>query len=200
MNTRTRGWPARFVVGAAALVVLLVAIGIVAIAARLRAVGPPVVMAADFTLVDQNDRPFTLSGMHGHPVALFFGYAHCPDECPTTLARLAKAALWPGVPRDQRVAFITVDPRRDTPATLKRYIGLFKDDFIGLTGSSAALEPVYAAYRTPHQLEVLKGDPKDYSVSHGTTIYFVGRDGSIKGLGQFDDGIPAMAREFHDFQ
>jgi protein SCO1/2 len=201
MNVRTGvERPARFRAAGVRLGVLLAAIAVVAVAVKVRAVGPAAIMAPDFTLVDQNARPFTLSALRGHPVALFFGYTNCPDECPTTLAHLAKAMQSRTVPRDQRVAFITVDPQRDTPAALKRYVGLFNRDFIGLTGGLPALNPVYAAYRTLHRAEAVEPDSKNYFVSHGTTIYFVGRDGSIKGFGQWDDAIPEIARDFRDFQ
>jgi protein SCO1/2 len=157
-------------------------------------------MAPDFTLVDQNGRTFTLSVQRGHPLAIFFGYTHCPDECPLTLAHLAKAMHSPSAPHDLRVVFITVDPQRDTPATLKRYIGFFDRNFVGLTGSLAKLDPVYAAYGTPRQAARAVRGRDDYSVAHGTTIYFVSRDGSLKGFAQWDDGIALIARDFHDFQ
>ncbi len=157
-------------------------------------------MAPDFTLIDQDGQPFTLSGLRGHPIALFFGYTHCPDECPTTLAHLARAVHAAGVSQDTRVAFITVDPDRDSPATLKRYVRLFDPKFIGLTAGLSRLDPVYNAYHVARQVVRVGQNKSDDSFEHGTTVYYVGRDGTIKGLGQWDDAMSDIARDFKDFQ
>jgi len=103
-----------------ALITLLIAVALIPLTALWGAFGPFAHLAPDFTLTDQDGRPFTLSAQRGHPVVLFFGYTHCDDACPTTLAHLAQALRAPGVPADVTVAFITVDPTRDTPAVLKR--------------------------------------------------------------------------------
>jgi protein SCO1/2 len=182
------------------LAALLSAVIAIPVAVLWRAFSPQIALAPDFTLIDQGGRPFTLSKLRGRPVVLFFGYTHCPDECPTTFARLAKAVRASGVPSDVRVAFITVDPERDFPATLKRYVRLFDPGFIGLTGSLRTLSPVYAAYHTARQIDQVDHERHDYSVTHGTTIYYVGRDGSIKGLGQWDDAVAEIVRDLHSFQ
>jgi protein SCO1/2 len=156
--------------------------------------------APDFTLIDQNGQPFTLSKIQGHPIALFFGFTHCPDECPTTLAHLAHAVHAPSVPNDTRVVFITVDPGRDSPATLKRYVGLFDPHFIGLTGGLSRLNPVYDAYHVARRVIRVNDKLGDDSFEHGTAVYYIGRDGVIKDLGQWDDAAAAMARDFRDIQ
>jgi cytochrome oxidase Cu insertion factor (SCO1/SenC/PrrC family) len=187
------------------LVVLLIAVAAMSVAALRRAFGAKVAMAPDFTLTDQDDRPFTLSALRGHPVALFFGYTHCPDACPTTLAHLAQAVHSRGVPEDVRVAFITVDPDRDSPATLKRYVHIFDPSFIGLTGSLKTLNPIYSAYHTWREavpseaLPFFKHGPKDYFMAHGTTIYYVGRDGSLKAFGQWDDPTTSIIHHLKEF-
>jgi protein SCO1/2 len=161
---------------------------------------PPSIMAPDFTLLDQEARPFTLSAQHGYPVVLFFGYTHCPDECPLTLAHLAKAHESTGVPHDWRIAFITVDPARDSPATLKRYLALFGGGMIGLTGDMRRLGPLYDAYAMPRRIEVNTINRRDYFVSHGTTIYFIGRDGSVKGYDRWDAGVGDLVHDLQAFQ
>jgi protein SCO1/2 len=165
-----------------------------------RGFAPASVAAPGFTLIDQDAQPFTLSALRGHPVVLFFGYTHCPDECPTTLARLAKAVRAPDVPPDVRISFVTVDPARDSPAVLKRYVRLFDPAFSGLTGSLAALNRVYAAYHVGRQAGAAARGRGDDAVSHGTTVYYLGRDGSIKGFGQWDDAVAEIARNLRDFQ
>ncbi|HEV7138049.1 MAG TPA: SCO family protein [Steroidobacteraceae bacterium] len=87
----------------------------------------------DFHLIDSTGHPFTRASLLGHPTLVYFGFTHCPDECPDTLAALArvqKQAPLPGL----QVLFVTVDPQRDTPAVLARYLRQFDSTFIGLTG------------------------------------------------------------------
>jgi protein SCO1/2 len=80
------------------LVVLLVAVAAIPISALWLALGPKKAPAPDFTLTDQNGYSLTLSTLRGHRVALFFGWSHCPDECPTALAHLARKVYAPGAP------------------------------------------------------------------------------------------------------
>ncbi len=151
--------------------------------------------APDFTLIDQDARTFRLSAWRGHPAVLFFGYTHCPDVCPTTLARIAKALSAHGVPPDTQVALVTVDPARDTPAVLKRYLRLFDPRFRGLTGSLPKLTSVYTAYHVRRKRSAEPDEAANYTVSHGTTTFYIARDGSVHGLGNWDDLPSDIARE-----
>ena len=93
---------------------------------------------ADFHLLDSQGRPFTRAALLGHPTLMYFGFTHCPDECPDTLAALArvrKQALLPGL----QVLFVTVDPERDTPAVLAGYLRHFDPSFLGITGDPAEI-------------------------------------------------------------
>jgi protein SCO1/2 len=179
---------------------LLLAASVSSVAALRQLFDSKLVVAPNFTLIDQDAQPFTLSALRGHPVALFFGYTHCPDECPLTLSHLAKAVHAQGVPRDIRVVFITVDPVRDSSAVLKHYVRLFDPDFTGLTGSLTALNRVYAGYHATHQDAPADHDRNDDPLEHGTTVYYVGRDGTIKGYGHWDDAAPEIAQNFRVFQ
>jgi protein SCO1/2 len=97
----------RRLVSVAAVALVLVCAAIAAI----RLVLPGTALAPDFTLTDQDGRPYTLSAQRGHAIALFFGYAHCPDICPTTLAALARAKRQLGAAGSGfDVVFVTVDP------------------------------------------------------------------------------------------
>jgi protein SCO1/2 len=150
--------------------------------------------APDFTLDDQNGQPFRLSDHRGHVVALFFGYTHCPDVCPTTLAALARAKrkLTAGAkPLD--VVFVTVDPARDTTAVVRRYVRLFDPSFIGLTGTEAQLAPVYAAYHIYHQQLPHTPRNANYTVAHSSTIVFIGSDGDLHGRGDWSDTPDELA-------
>jgi protein SCO1/2 len=182
------------------LIVIVVALVAPGVGVVWHVFAPPKNYAPDFTLVDQDARPFTLSAQRGHPMVLFFGYTHCPDACPLTLAHLARALRSTEVPRDARVAFITVDPFRDTPAAMKRYVDIYRLNFIGLTGSLSALQPVYDAYHTWRQAVPATHGPSNYSMAHGTAIYYIGRDGSLKGFGNWDDPISSIVHDLKEFQ
>ena len=91
-----------------------------------------------FRLTDSAGRPFTRADLKGRVSLVYFGYTHCSHECPDTLAMLARVQRAVGLARLQ-VLFVTLDPRRDTPAVLTRYLRRFDPDFIGLTGTTAGL-------------------------------------------------------------
>jgi protein SCO1/2 len=142
----------------------------------------------DFTLTDQAGRPFTLSRERGRVVVLFFGYTHCPDVCPTTLANLAIARAKLGeAGRNVTVAFVTVDPKRDTPAVVRDFVALFDRSFVGLTGTPEQLEPVYRAYHVTHAVAAEPSSAAGYNVSHTSLVYFIGRDGRLRGYGDWTD-------------
>lgn len=157
------------------------------------ALSPKGVAAPNFTLTDQDARPYALSTERGRAVALLFGYTHCPDVCPTTLAALARAERKMPSGQGFDVVFVTVDPRRDTPAVLKRYLHLFDPAFVGLTGSAAELAPVYAAYHVYHQDLPGDGSAGGYAVAHSSTIYFIGPGGTIRGTGDWSDSPDELA-------
>jgi protein SCO1/2 len=165
------------------------------VAAIVGALRPSAALAPDFTLTDQNGAPFTLSGLRGRPVALFFGYAHCADACPLVLARLAKVARAPGSARDLHVVFVTVDPERDSPAALKRYLAQFDPRFVGATGSAAQLAPVYAAYHIAHAA-VSPSAGKSLEIEHETAVFLIGRDGGMRGIVPGDEDVATLAKEF----
>jgi protein SCO1/2 len=182
----------------AGLIAILVLVAAIPLAALWGAFGPYAHRAPDFTLTDQSGAPFKLSAQIGRPVAILFGYTHCPDECPLALAHLAQALRAPGAPGDAEVVFITADPARDSPAVLRRYVRGFDPRFIGLTGSAAALAPVFSAYHISAQRLPPERGQTGYAVAHGTTIFYIGRDGSLKDFGDLDDSPEAIVRSLHD--
>jgi protein SCO1/2 len=185
---------------AVSLALLLAAVASIPLAALWQAFGPKPDLAPDFTLTDQTGRPFTLSALRGVPIVLFFGYTHCPDTCPTTLAKIAQAVRSPAAPRDVRVAFITVDPARDSPTVLGRYLHLFDPRFIGLTGTFQRLDPVYAAYHTWREEVPVHHSGADYSVAHGAALYYIGRSGAIRGYGSWSDDAPLIIHDLKEYQ
>jgi protein SCO1/2 len=153
--------------------------------------------AYDFSLIDQAGRPFRLSSQRGREVVLVFGYTHCPDVCPATLARLA--SLLHRLPSSQqdrvRVAFVTVDPARDGPGVLQRFVRLFDPRFIGLTGSEAQLEPVYDAYLVSHERVPDNAGANDYEVAHSTLLYFIDPGGRLRVLHDWQDTDPDISHD-----
>jgi protein SCO1 len=171
-----RWWP---ILGV--LVTLAFGFGVASLAPK----GP---LAPDFTLTDQSGQPWTLSAQRGRALAVFFGYTHCPDVCPTTLTDLARARkrLGSGAARWE-VVFVTIDPRRDTPSVLAGFVGLFDRSFVGLSGSEVAIDAVAQAYHI-----VRKPLPGGY-FAHSTTVEFIGLSGRIEATGNWSDGADAFA-------
>src|SRR6185437_16293691 len=93
---------------------------------------------ADFHLVNDAGQPFSAAQLQGAPSLVFFGFTHCPDVCPTTLAKLAQVKKTGALPQ-LRVLLVTIDPQRDTPPVLSQYVHAFDPQFIGLTGDTAAI-------------------------------------------------------------
>jgi protein SCO1 len=148
----------------------------------------------DFTLTDQHGHPFTLSAQRGREVVLYFGYTHCPDICPTTLANLAHGLrlLGPGA-ANVEVVFVTVDPQRDTVAAVGRYVRLFDPRFIGLTGTEQQLDPVYDHYSVFHENQPAGTGASGYLVAHSTTLYYIDPAGALRATGTWEDDAPTIA-------
>lgn len=143
-----------------------------------------VVAPLQFSLASTNGGTETEKDLRGKIVLVYFGYTHCPDVCPTTLAELASVIRELGdAARDVRVLFITVDPARDTLPVLKRYVAAFdKDHFIGLRGTPAQVEALAKRYRVGYGYEKPEADG-DYVVNHSSAVFIFGADGKARLLG-----------------
>jgi len=136
---------------------------------------------ADFNLVDTTGAPATKAVLRGHPTLVFFGFTHCPDVCPTTLAVLADVQKRV-IPQDAKlaslkVALISVDPERDTPAQLGSYIASFGGDLIGLTGSAPEIVNVSRSFGVASSKVDLGGG--NYTMDHSATIFAVDSGGRV---------------------
>ena len=131
-----------------------------------------------FTLTATDGKPFASSKLNGKPAALFFGFTHCPDVCPTTLARLTKLRRQLGKGDDAySIVFVSVDPERDTPAEIGNYLQLFDTPVVGLTGSQAQLDQVKKQYGIYSRKVEQPGG--GYSVDHTATVILLDRNGQF---------------------
>jgi protein SCO1/2 len=133
-------------------------------------------LAPDLALSTQDGKEFRLSRERGKVVAVWFGYTHCPDVCPTTLAELSQAQQRLGKDAWRfRVIFVTVDPECDTPARLREYVSAFSGSFTALTGPSDRLAAARKAYGDGRREARLAGDvgrlsDRSLSVRHTSWI------------------------------
>jgi protein SCO1/2 len=155
----------------------------------------PPIPVDDFTLQRPDGQSFTLSDQQGKVVLIFFGYTSCPDVCPTTLAdfKQIRARLGDAAGNVQFV-FITVDPERDTPERIGQYVTTFHPAFIGLTGSQAELESVYAGFGVFVEKEDT-GSSAGYLVSHTSRVYVIDQDGKLSLTFPFGMEAEAMAED-----
>jgi protein SCO1 len=130
-----------------------------------------------FRLTDQNGAEVTDATMKGKPFLVFFGFTHCPDICPTKLFEMSQAlsAVEKKAP-DIEALFISVDPERDTPDVMKRYLSSFNPRIRGLTGDQAQVDAAVKAYRA-----YAKKVPTDssYTMDHTSLVYLMGRNGEF---------------------
>jgi protein SCO1/2 len=128
---------------------------------------------APFALRDTHDSPATPASLRGHPTLVFFGFTHCPDVCPTTLGLLAIVQKQVAVADKKlaglKVALISVDPERDTPEQLGRYVSSFGGDFIGLTGSAPGIVDVTRAFGVASTRVDLGGG--NYTMDHSAAVF-----------------------------
>ena len=131
-----------------------------------------------FTLTGADGKPFSSSRLNGRPAAIFFGFTHCPDVCPTTLARLVKLRRQLGKGEDAlSIVFVSVDPERDTPAEVGNYVKLFDTPVVGLTGTPAQLEQVKKQFGIYSRKVEQPGG--GYSVDHTASVMLMDRNGQF---------------------
>ncbi len=147
-----------------------------------------------FSLQGAGDKTYTGKDLQGQTVLLFFGYASCPDICPTTMLQLAEVVEnLEDEDEDIRIVFISVDPHRDTPEILQDYVDLFNDQALGLTGSEKAIADVARRYRVSYQIEKPKSDDEDdYDVAHSRGVYVFDRDGRARLLAADGESVEQL--------
>ncbi|QOZ82435.1 MULTISPECIES: SCO family protein [Chromobacterium] len=136
-------------------------------------------IGGDFTLTDHQGQRRSLSQYQGKVVALFFGYTHCPDVCPTTMLEYAAAVKQLGDKAGQvQVLFVSIDPERDTPQVLAGYVPHFNRGFVGLTGTVGEVEQIKNQYKIVAQRVNQPGG--GYSVDHSAGSYLLDKQGRLR--------------------
>lgn len=147
-------------------------------------------LAPEIALPASTGKPFKLSDYRGKVVVLEFGYTHCQDVCPVSLASLAQArTLLGAAAADVQVLFITVDPERDSASHLKTYLAQFDPSFIGISGTPAQLAALLKSYGISATKRLAEGSTTDYTMGHSSYLYFIDRKGMQRALMPF--GRPA---------
>jgi protein SCO1/2 len=150
---------------------------------------------APFQLVDQFDKPITQAAFRGHPSALFFGYTHCPEVCPTTLFELDAwlKKLGPQA-KDVKAYFITIDPERDTPQVMNQYVSNVSKRIIGISGDPAKVKAMAKSFGI--YFRKIPGDTADdYTMDHTASVLLLDRNGAFVGtIAYGEDEKAAMAK------
>jgi protein SCO1/2 len=138
----------------------------------------PAAIGGPFQLTDQSDATVTEKNLQGRPSLIFFGYTHCPDVCPTTLFEISEVLRAMGKDADRVNAYyISVDPDRDTAATMKDYLSSFDPRLKGLTGNPEQIAKVLSEYRVYAKKVPLKDG--DYTMDHTALVYLMDRNGKF---------------------
>jgi protein SCO1 len=147
---------------------------------RDRSKGDDVPFGGQFELVDTNGQPITEEAFRSHPSAIFFGFTHCPDVCPTTLFELDGWLKQLG-PEGQNIHayFVTVDPERDTVEVLKTYIGNVSQRIVGITGEPDKIAEMLKSYHV--YARKVPGENGDYTMDHTASIFLLDSKGRFRG-------------------
>ncbi len=136
--------------------------------------------ATDFNLLDHHGEKRQLKDYLGKAVVMFFGYTHCPDVCPTTMADMASAMKLLGNEADKvQVIFITLDPERDTQEVLAKYVPSFDQRFVGLYGDSAQIAKTAKAYKVFYEKQAIAGK-SGYTIDHSAGSFVYDKQGKIR--------------------
>jgi protein SCO1/2 len=141
---------------------------------------PPVQLSA-FTMPSSTGKLLSLSDLSGRWAVLFFGYTHCPDFCPLTLAEYKRVRQLLGDDADEvQIVFISVDGERDTPEALAKYLALFDPTFIGLSGDDETLARIGPEYGLFYERRTDTGSSADYLIDHTTRSYLIDGAGRLR--------------------
>lgn len=133
---------------------------------------------APFAAVSHENNPFSLTDLQGKWSFLFFGFTHCPDICPVTLAVMDKVHRQLEQAQNVQTVFVSVDPERDTPARMEQYVTSFNPEFIGIGGSVEQVASLTGQIGLPYFLDKTENE-ENYLVDHGASLFLVDPHGRL---------------------
>lgn len=151
-----------------------------------------------FSLQGAGNKTVTQDAFDNKTVLLFFGYASCPDVCPTTMAQLTEVLRRLGDDaRDVRILFVSVDPHRDTPDVLQAYVDAFNRNAVGLTGNEREVANLARRYRVAYQIEKPRpgASAEQYDVTHSRGVYIFDKHGKARLLASDSDQIDVVTKD-----
>ncbi len=150
-----------------------------------------------FSLVDHHGNTFDNAALREHWSFLFFGYTHCPDVCPTTLSVLNSVAeKLASSNAPVRFVLVTVDPQRDTPEQLARFVSYFNSDFIGVTGSDEDIRQLTRQLGIMHMQVANEANPDNYLVDHSAGVLLIDPNGNYHAVFTPPLSADALAGDF----
>lgn len=159
-----------------------------------------VVIGGPFSLRNGDGKIVTDEDFRGKFMLVYFGYTFCPDVCPTTLTHVADAMDRLGDEASKiNPIFITIDPRRDTPAMMKQYTSAFSPRLIGLTGTPVQIAAVAKEYHVYYAEHRTGSGSDDYSMDHSSVLYLMGPDGTLVTLFRSEDTGEKLAASISKF-
>jgi protein SCO1/2 len=145
-------------------------------------------------LSDHNGQRRTLADFKGKVVAVFFGFTHCPDVCPTTLVEMANVMKELGGDSGRlQVLFVSVDPERDTAEVLKRYVPAFHPSFLGLTGNADEIARAAKEFKIYYQKQKLPSG--GYTMDHSAGTFILDDEGRLRLFAQYGAGTPTLLHD-----
>jgi protein SCO1 len=150
-----------------------------------------------FALEDGEGKTVSDQTLRGRPFLVYFGYTHCPDVCPTELARVSDILSKMGN-KPIPTLFITVDPERDTPKVMQDYVSSFNPAIIGLSGSPQAVAATEKTFRVYSR----KGQPQpdgDYSMDHSSIVYLMDKNGAFVEAFNVEQSPQEAAKELQKY-
>ena len=156
-----------------------------------------------FTLTDHNNKEFNASSLKGKWSFIFFGYTNCPDICPQTMNVMKVASIefakLPTLFANTQYVFVSVDPNRDTAEKLKKYVGYYGKNFVGITGKPDTLTALAKQFHT-HFMTTIDKDPAKYKVEHGGHIMLINPQGKWQALFSYPHSATKMVYDYHSIR
>ena len=147
-----------------------------------------------FELTDHNGVRRTLADFRGKVVVVFFGFTHCPEACPTTMAELATVTRELGADAGRmQVLFITVDPERDTPEVLRKYVPAFDASFLGLYGTADETARTAKEFKVYFQKQQQSGG--SYTLDHSAGTFVFDKAGRLRLFAQYGAGAKSLLHD-----